>query len=182
MRIIGGERKGHRIKVPPCGDVRPTSERVREAIFSAVGGLSGLAVLDLFAGSGAMGLESLSRGAASCVFVEGDHRVAAVLRENILKLDYAGSTRVLVVDYARALAVLAGSEAFDLIFVDPPYRLLPQVQKVLTSNLPRMLRSGGLVVVEGPRGTRVDLGLEIVFARRYGDTLVTMAIEGAEVK
>lgn len=99
IRIIAGSRRGRRIKVPVKGEVRPTGDRVREAIFDALGPVDGLRILDLFAGSGAMGLEALSRGAGRCVFVESDREVAAVLRANIAALAFpSGSSDVVVAD------------------------------------------------------------------------------------
>jgi 16S rRNA (guanine966-N2)-methyltransferase len=195
VRIIAGERKGHRIDVPRGSAVRPTAERVREAVFSALGDVTGLSVLDLFAGSGAMGLESLSRGAAAVTFVESDRDVVAVLRGNIHALAYEARAVVLPLDYRRALARLpapvdeAGDPpaavhrasggvrgtGFDLLFVDPPYRMLPDVLAVLAPTLPSLLAPGGLAVVEGPRGLQVNLGLGIVFERRYADTVITMS-------
>jgi 16S rRNA (guanine966-N2)-methyltransferase len=194
VRIIAGERKGHRIDVPRGSAVRPTAERVREAVFSALGRVAGCSVLDLFAGTGAMGLESLSRGAEAVTFVESDRDVVAVLRRNIRALDYEARAVVLPLDYRRALArlrtpdeaegppagVQGASESvrdsgFDLLFVDPPYRMLPDVLAVLAPTLPSLLAPDGLVVVEGPRGLQVDLGLGIVFERRYADTVITIS-------
>ena len=111
LRIVGGRKRGRRLKVPLRGEVRPTADRVREAIFDALGPVEGLQVLDLFAGSGAMGLEALSRGASRCVFVEGDGQVAAVLRQNIAGLGFTpASAPVLVTDYVRAVQRLGERE------------------------------------------------------------------------
>ena len=120
-RIVAGVAGGRRLAVPPSG-TRPTSDRVREALFSALAhdpGLSGAAVLDLCAGSGALGLEALSRGAAHVLFVESDRRAAAVLRRNVAAVDLPGAQ----VRAAPAAAVLAGppDRAYDLLLVDPPY-------------------------------------------------------------
>ena len=120
-RIVAGVAGGRRLAVPPSG-TRPTSDRVREALFSALAhdpGLSGAAVLDLCAGSGALGLEALSRGAAHVLFVESDRRAAAVLRRNVGAVDLPGAQ----VRAAPAAAVLAGppDRAYDLMLVDPPY-------------------------------------------------------------
>jgi 16S rRNA (guanine(966)-N(2))-methyltransferase RsmD len=185
VRIIAGEKKGHRLRVAAGGSVRPTGERVREAVFAALASAGALEggprVLDLFAGTGAMGLEALSRGAEEAVLVEADPTVAAVLRHNVRTLGYGGRTRILQADFGRALRVLAGrGEAFDLLFVDPPYRMLPDVGRVLSPALPALLVPGGLVVIEGPRAHGVDMGLGIVFERRYGDTVVTMVRKEAE--
>lgn len=176
IRIIAGAKRGRRLRVPAEGCVRPTGERVREAIFDVLGGVEGLRVLDLFAGSGAMGLEALSRGALYCVFVEGDRAVADVLRRNIALLGFQeGAGRVLVSDYVRAVTRLAGSPGgFDLLFVDPPYRMLPEVAAEIRPHLSSLLADEGLVVVEGHRSVTVDMGLPRVFDRFYGDTRVVM--------
>jgi 16S rRNA (guanine966-N2)-methyltransferase len=182
LRIVGGTKRGRRFKVPARGEVRPTADRVREAIFDALGPVEGLHVLDLFAGSGAMGLEALSRGASRCVFVEGDGEVAAALRENIAGLGFpSASAPVLVTDYVQAARRLGGHEGvgqsdgpFDLLFVDPPYRMLQEVEVTLGPLLPALLADDGVVVVEGPRSAQVDMGLAPTFDRRYGDTRVVM--------
>jgi 16S rRNA (guanine(966)-N(2))-methyltransferase RsmD len=176
LRIIAGSRRGHRIRIPGNAPVRPTGERVREALFAVLGRLEGEAVLDLFAGSGALGLEALSRGAGLAVFVESDRAVADVLRANIGLLRFAEVARVLPLDYDRALRVLLREgRSFDLLFIDPPYRMLPDVARTLTPVIARLLTPAGLAIIEGPRGTPLDLGLPVVFERRYGDTTITMA-------
>lgn len=182
LRIVGGAHRGRRIQIPPNSEVRPTADRVREAIFDVLGSVRGLQVLDLFAGSGAMGLEALSRGCTRCVFVEGDKKVADVLRANIQTLAYDdGSAEVLVADYRRAAERLmertgeGGHGArFELFFVDPPYTMLPEVEVMLRPLLPALLSDKGLVVVEGPRSVAVDVGLDPVFDRTYGHTRVVM--------
>jgi 16S rRNA (guanine(966)-N(2))-methyltransferase RsmD len=175
LRIIAGSRKGHRIRVPKGVVVRPTSERVREALFAALGPLEGERVLDLFAGTGALGLEALSRGASNATFVEKDRAVASVLARNLASLSLTSQARVHVLDYERALRIFLHEErAFDLLFVDPPYRILPDVARTLTPVIQRLLTPSGLTVLEGPRRTTFDLGLDTVFERRYGDTTITM--------
>jgi 16S rRNA (guanine(966)-N(2))-methyltransferase RsmD len=155
--------------------VRPTGEKVREAIFDVLGPVGGLRALDLFAGTGALGLEALSRGAGECCFVEQDPAVAAVLRDNIAALDYGAAARVIVSGYRPALERLvdAGS-SFDLLFVDPPYRMLAEVEVLLAPLLSRVLSDDGVVVVEGDSSVSVTFGEVPVFERTYGDTKVTM--------
>lgn len=175
VRIVAGSRRGRRLRVPPGEATRPTSEKVREAIFDVLGPVAGLRVLDLFAGTGAMGLEALSRGARSCVFVEGDPAVAGVLRENIAALEYDADCRVINAGYVRALGALAqGEPGFDLLFVDPPYRMLAEVEAMVTPLMSSLLSVDGVAVVEGDRATRVTLGQHPVFDRTYGDTRVVM--------
>lgn len=167
----------------PPGDVRPTGDRVREAVFDVLGSVEGDSVLDLFAGSGALGLEALSRGAARAVFVEADRRVAEVLRRNVAALRYEDRSEVMACDHLCALARLAArGEACDLLFIDPPYRMLTQVMAAVRSRLPSVLACGGRVVVEGPAGVEFDGDLDVVFRRRYGRTLITIISGGVTPK
>lgn len=177
IRIVAGTHKGRRLRVPAGEKVRPTADRVREAVFSVLGDLNGLRVLDLFAGSGALGLEALSRGAEHCTFVERDREVVAVLRENIASVGLLVRCDVLQADHESALRRLAQSGGYDLLFVDPPYTMLRQVEEAVAAVLPRLLRTGGLVVVEGPLTAEARLGLPIVFQRRYGNTLISIYAE-----
>jgi len=175
VRIVAGAKRGHRLRVPAVIGVRPTSEKVREAIFDVLGPVADMLVLDLFAGTGAMGLEALSRGAESSVFVEHDFAVAAVLEENIAALGYQRRSRVIVSGYREALPRLAGLGAgFDLLFVDPPYRMLPEVEATLGALLSSVLKDDGVAVIEGDRPSLVTLGQIPVFDRAYGNTRVTM--------
>lgn len=181
IRIVAGTKRGHKIAVPETENLRPTGERVREAIFGALGPINGLRVLDLFAGTGAMGLEALSRGAADCVFVESDRVALATLRQNIQLLDFESSSRVLSIDYKVALHRLASEgKTFDLLFADPPYRMLSEVEASLQPHLSRLLVENGVLVVEGPRSSEVGLSRVPVFDRVYGDTRVTMISMGSD--
>jgi 16S rRNA (guanine966-N2)-methyltransferase len=175
VRIVAGANRSRRLRVPVGSAVRPTSELVRAAIFDVLGPVGGLSVLDLFAGTGAMGLEALSRGAAGCVFVEQDRSVAEVLRANIRDLDHLGVSRVVVADYHAALQDIMGAgERFDLLFVDPPYRMLPEAEVTLEPLAPSLLADGGVVVFESDRASHPTLGAVPVFDRVYGDSRVTM--------
>ncbi len=175
VRIVAGAKRGHYLKVAAAAGIRPTGEKVREAVFDVLGPLDRLAVLDLFAGTGAMGLEALSRGAGSCVFVEQAPTVAAVLRANISMLGYQAVCEVMVLHFGQALERLTERRsAFDLLFVDPPYRMLPGVENALGPLLPSLLADDGVMVVEGDRSTHVTFGWPAVFDRIYGATRVTM--------
>ena len=176
-RIIGGEARGRRIKAPTGATTRPTSDRVREALFSAVdaavGSLSGLRFLDLYAGSGAVGLEARSRGAGVVTLVEQDRRTAAVIRENVRTLGVS-KVEVLVSATARALAQPPRAP-YDVVFCDPPYALsAPAVEADLAALVDQgWLAHEALVVVErssrGP-GPAWPAGLAGERARRYGET------------
>lgn len=175
VRIVGGSRRGRGIQVAPNAEVRPTGQKVREAIFDVLGPIVNLRVLDLFAGSGAMGFEALSRGAAECVFVESDLAVAGVLRKSVEALGFEPAARVMRSGYLAAVKGLVGAgAAFDLLFVDPPYRMLAEVEVLLAPLLPQLLTDDGVAVVEGDKSTSVTLGRTPVFERVYGDTKVTV--------
>lgn len=171
-RIVAGTAGGRQLAVPKRG-TRPTSDRVREALFSAVEAaldLDGARVLDLYAGTGALGLEALSRGAATALLVEWDAGAVAVLRSNVAAVGLPGA----LVRQARVAAVLAESpaEPFDLVFADPPYALDPAADlAALVAN--GWAGSGALVVVERARRSGPPVWPEALMpgrVRRYGDT------------
>lgn len=178
-RVIAGTARGRRLAVPAAG-TRPTSDRVREALFSALEhdpGVAGANVLDLCAGSGALGLEALSRGAGHALFVESDRRAAAVLRRNVDAVGLAGG----VVVAAPAATVLRGAaeRAYDLVLVDPPYDVPgAEIAGWLGAAAANgWLADGCVVVVE--RRARDDAfdwpaGLHPLRDRRYGDTAILL--------
>ena len=180
-RIVAGVAGGRRLAVPPSG-TRPTSDRVREALFSALEhdpGLDGAAVIDLCAGSGALGLEALSRGAEHALFVESDRRAAAVLRRNVTTLGLQGA----VVRAAPAASVLAGpaDRPYDLLLADPPYAVPDaEVAGWLAAALTHgWLAPDAVVVVErSARGAAAFPWPEPLRAereRRYGETVLHVA-------
>jgi 16S rRNA (guanine966-N2)-methyltransferase len=191
MRVVGGRWRGRRLTAPAGRGTRPTADRVREAVFDVLTALrlsevvqggaepgepfAGLSVLDLFAGSGALGIEALSRGAATCVFVERDAAALRALRANLAALAVAppvGDVRAL--DYRRALeADLATARRYNLVLVDAPYALYPAAEVELALRLPGVLCAGGVVAVETARDRAVRLPLAELRVRRYGDTWVT---------
>jgi 16S rRNA (guanine966-N2)-methyltransferase len=172
MRIVAGRFGGRRLSAPPGRGTRPTSDRVREALFSILGPLAGARVLDLYAGSGALGIEALSRGAASAVFVERDARAAAVLRSNLDALGADGDIRR--VDAIAALRdARRRGETYDLVLCDPPYRLAPELGESLGEALPPLLAPQARVVTESDRRGPLDLHLlSLTDERRYGDTVI----------
>ena len=171
MRIIAGSRKGHRIAAPKGLATRPTSDRVREAAFNLIGPVDGAAVLDLFAGSGALGLEALSRGAARAVFVESDRNACRAINANLDKLRLTGA-RVLCQDVSRFLA--SEGARYDLILVDPPYDQVDALQPRLAAALPRLLADDGLVVYETSSRQEPELPLALRTSRRYGSVRLTL--------
>ena len=176
MRVIAGSLGGRRLRAPRGSATRPTADRVREALFSMLGPIEGARVLDLYAGSGALGIEALSRGAASSVFVERDGRALAALRANLQALGLGGEAAQ--VRGGEALAALADArergETYDLLFIDPPYAKVPQLTEALSAAVPALLGAGGRVVLESDRRAPLALGLPTLRERRYGDTLITI--------
>jgi len=170
MRVIAGELGGRRLQSPRGLATRPTAGRVREALFSMLGELEGAIVLDLFAGSGALGIEALSRGAAHATFVERAPRALAALRANLDSLALTGRARVLGSD---ALAALRADDKYDLVFLDPPYAMAPALAGALSRELPGVLRAGARVVSECDRRAPLELPeLTLLRERRYGGTMI----------
>lgn len=175
MRIIAGSRKGRRIAAPPGLETRPTGDRVREAVFNLVGPLDGARVLDLYAGSGAMGLEALSRGAEHATFVERDRVAAATIAKNAETLGLADAVTLRREDVRRVLATDASAGTlYDLVLVDPPYRMLPGLLPDLSRLVPPVVAAGGLVVVESEAREEPELPLPARTSRRYGSVRVTV--------
>lgn len=181
MRVIAGRYGGRRLQAPRGRGTRPTSDRVREALFSMLGSVEGAQALDLFAGTGALGIEALSRGAIRAVFVERDATALGVLKANMEALNLREPEAE--VRRADALAALRTArerrETYDLVFVDPPYRDAQAWESRLPAVLPALLAPAGRVVVESDR--RMPLALEVGHERlgvererRYGDTSITI--------
>jgi 16S rRNA (guanine966-N2)-methyltransferase len=171
VRIIAGTHRGARIAAPKGHATRPTGDRVREAAFNLIGPVDGAAVLDLFAGSGAMGLEALSRGAASVTFVESDRAACRTIAENLEKLRLSGAR----VTCADVLWTLRGdTRSYDLVLVDPPYEAWPELEPKLARQLPRVLAPDGLLVVETGSRTEPSLPLQLRTSRRYGSARLTL--------
>jgi 16S rRNA (guanine966-N2)-methyltransferase len=174
MRIIAGTHKGRRIAAPKGDHTRPTGDRVREALFNLVGPVDGASVLDLYAGSGALGLEALSRGARRCVFVESDGAACRVIRAN---LETLGLTGALVLQ-RDAVAVVqeerAAGRRHDLVLLDPPYERWSALERRLGELLPGVVTDTGLVVVETDAKVEPALPLDRVTTRRYGSARLTL--------
>ena len=177
IRVIGGTAGGRNLKGTARGGLRPTSDRVREAVFEMLQarGVSFERVLDLYSGTGAMGIEALSRGAGNCDFVEADARTAALIRDNLKAIGLAERARVLPLAVAKALGRL--DDPYSLVVADPPYEY-DRAQKDLTEVIERgLLATEGTLVVEHSK--RHDWPQELagrpqLLERRYGDTVVTM--------
>jgi 16S rRNA (guanine966-N2)-methyltransferase len=180
VRVVGGELGGQRLVAPRGWEVRPTSDRAREAIFSALGErVAGAIVLDLYCGTGALAIEALSRGAARATLVDRDTRAALGNVERLGLGDRVGLVRS---DVGRWLAGRLGDEdaiRFDLVFIDAPYRLADRVGRELDTHLPRLLQPGGRAIVEsGARRPLRVASLPRLRQRRYGAADVSFYGEG----
>jgi 16S rRNA (guanine966-N2)-methyltransferase len=172
MRVIAGTYGGRTLRAPPGAATRPTSDRVREALFSILGGnVQGARVLDLFAGSGALGIEALSRGAENATFVDDAAGAIKAVRANLGALGAAAEVHA--VDALRFLgAASSGGAQYDLVFLDPPYRLADRLASRLSEALPAVLAPGAVAVAESDRRAPLALDLPLNDERRYGDTLL----------
>ena len=170
MRVVAGEFKGRRLHAPRGARTRPTADRVREALFSMLGEVSGARVLDLYAGSGALGIEALSRGAESATFVERDRQALAALRRNLEAV--GANAEVIARDVGRFLARPAGT--FDLVFCDPPYDEASRVAAKLSEALPATLEENARIVTESDKRNPLLLPFPLVVERAYGDTRIAI--------
>jgi len=175
VRVVGGRFGGRRLKAPSGLATRPTSDRVRESLFAILGPLDGVRVLDLFAGSGALGIEALSRGASEAVFVESDHRAAAAIEGNLKPLNDAKSS-VVRRDALAYLREPPAAEAlrFGLVLIDPPYSFALALGGPLSELLPPVLSKDARVVTESPKLTPLELTLPLIDERTYGDTRIAI--------
>lgn len=171
MRVIAGSRRGATLLAPRGHATRPTPERVREALFSILAGVEGARVLDLFAGSGALGIEALSRGAAQATLVDSSSAAVAAIRHNLQSLQLACEVHrrpaLVFLQRARGLA-----RQYDLVFLDPPYRHASTLGRALSAALAPVLAPDARVVAESDRRMPLALDLALLDERRYGDTLV----------
>jgi 16S rRNA (guanine(966)-N(2))-methyltransferase RsmD len=171
-RVIAGRYGGRRLQAPPGDATRPTADRVREALFSILGARTEDArVLDLFAGTGALGLEALSRGARSVTFVERAGPALTALRANLAAL--GAEADVVRADALRWLRSASDrAPQYDLVFLDPPYGRAGALGAELSDILPAVLAPGAVVVTESDRRAPIELSIPAIDERRYGDTLI----------
>ena len=188
MRVVGGKARGMIIMVPPVPDTRPTTDLVRSAMFSmleARGAVEGTRVLDLFAGSGALGIEALSRGATHADLVERNSKACATIRKNLMTTHLEGQASIVALPVTRALGDLNGS--YDLVFMDPPYanasEMTDVIDRLVTGNL---LGEGSMVVVEQSSRNRRDFArageMRLEQEKTYGDTAVSIYIIDRDMK
>lgn len=170
MRIVAGELKGRPLLAPRGQRVRPTSDRVREAIFSALGDIAGCSVLDLYCGTGALAIEAISRGASEAVLVDRDTRPAL---GNIRNLGLDAKVRLVKGHLPEVLGKGDLGGPFDLVFCDPPYRLADRIGEELDTRLAKLVAEGGRLVMESPASRPLEMSsMTLIRERRYGGTHV----------
>lgn len=178
MRVIAGSARGRTLSVPAGDRVRPTADRVKEALFSSLtsrfGIIEGLAVLDLFAGSGNLGIEALSRGADSAVFVDNNHESLQFIKKNLQQTGFADRAEVIRADAVTAVKQLAAKHRqFDIIFADPPYGAIAVFAELAAAAVScNMLHEGGIMVIESARKANLTPPAGLVLSARkvYGDS------------
>ena len=172
MRVIAGRYRGRILKAPRGGTTRPTADRVREALFAMLGDVAGARAIDLFAGTGALGIEALSRGAERVLFVERDRAAIAALRANLTALglgeEQAPVRREDALDALKTAR--ERKETYDLVLIDPPYGRACEWGRRLSARLPALLEPGARLVAESDRRMPLELELALSKQRRYGDT------------
>ncbi len=183
LRVTGGAARGCRLALPPCASVRPATDRLRESLFAVLTpSLTGVRVLDLFAGSGVLGLEALSRGSSHCTFVENDAAAVRVLAENVQSVGFPGKSTILVEDLRKKITL---AERVQVAFLDPPFAMFKTVEglsalsELLGDLADRLVAAGGLVVLRHEDTAEMEVqGLleaaayEITDARTYGRSRV----------
>jgi 16S rRNA (guanine966-N2)-methyltransferase len=176
MRIVAGRYGGRRLTAPPGSATRPTSDRVREALFQRLGPLDDQRVLDLFAGSGALALEALSRGAAHATLVDSAPAAIKAIEANVAAIGVAAEQAAVRRQDVRAFlrSARAARHEYDLVLLDPPYRLAPELGRELSPLIAAVLAPGGRVVSESDKRAPLDLDPDLppTDERRYGDTLI----------
>jgi 16S rRNA (guanine966-N2)-methyltransferase len=172
VRVVAGTYKGQRLAAPKRGSTRPTADRVREALFSLLGSVEGARVLDLYAGSGALGVEALSRGASEATLVDSDMAAVSAIRENIDRLGI-DQARVVRDDAGRFLrSAVRRGQRWSLAFCDPPYRLAHRLGRDLEALLPPVMAQEARIVCESSTRQPLTLDFPLLKERRYGDTLI----------
>jgi 16S rRNA (guanine966-N2)-methyltransferase len=170
LRVVAGAFKGRPLRAPRGARTRPTADRVREALFSILGDVAGARVLDLYAGSGALGIEALSRGAESATFVDKDPRALAAIRRNLEAVGAEGEVK-----RRDALGFLAAAGGrYDLVLIDPPYDSAARIAGPLAERLPAVLGEGARVVTESDKREPLELPLPLLRERIYGDTRIAV--------
>ncbi len=183
MRIVGGRLKGKTLNAPKGNDVRPTSDRVRESLFNILEhgiddfSLENTTVCDLFAGTGALGIEALSRGAKWVLFVDNSSSSRGIIRENTVNLGLQGQCKISRQDACDIGTMSKRSPQFDLVFADPPYGKTLGEKALLSLHKHGWLKPNALIILEETKRTEIELAscFKVIDTRKYGDTKITIA-------
>ena len=176
MKIGAGAARGRNIVVPGGGRLRVTTDRVKEALFNILGSLEGCRFLDIFAGSGSVGIEALSRGAGNAVFIENNPRHVKTIKDNLLRCGFASGYEILAISCDKGLAALSdGKRMFDVVFADPPYEKGLVAKSLERIGAAGIIEPGGIVIVEHSvrECCAGGEGLVLEDQRRYGDTVLS---------
>jgi 16S rRNA (guanine966-N2)-methyltransferase len=176
VRVVAGELRGRKLVAPPGDATRPTADRVREALFSILGDVSGLRVLDLYAGSGALGIEALSRGAAAAVFVDSSQAAVTAIRRNLSELGLEAPVQRR--DALAHLVTATAGDPYDLVFADPPYDSAVRLAPELAELLPPVLAKDAVIVTESNKRAPLELPFPLLRERSYGDTRIAVHRHG----
>jgi 16S rRNA (guanine966-N2)-methyltransferase len=176
VRVVAGELRGRRLTAPRGVQTRPTADRVREALFSILGDVSELRVLDLYAGSGALGIEALSRGAAEATFVDSSRAAVTTIRRNLADLGIEAAVHCR--DALAWLSAAATGPGYDLVFADPPYDSAVRVGPRLAERLPSVLTEDAVIVTESNKRNPLELPFALLRERTYGDTRIAVHRNG----
>jgi len=175
VRVIAGKKRGTRLEAPPDDRIRPTTDRVKEALFGSLQFLiPGAKVLDLFSGSGALGIEAWSRGADEVILADSDAASIAVIRKNYERIGSPGNVKIIKNDYSEVIKQFKNTEKFDIVLIDPPYKsgfYSDVVEKLVQYGL---LSGGAVVVMESDGPLEIDAdGIEFYKEKKYGATILT---------
>jgi len=176
--VIAGELKGLRLSSPAGLHTRPTPDRVKESVFNILGArVAGSRFLDLFAGSGAIGIEALSRGADEAVFVDDDPAAIGCIRANLIKTKLIGKAKVIAGDAKSAIRSMLKVESFGIIYLDPPFGCGALVETLNNPGFAKLLKPDGLIIIESQASAKATLpdGLRTADLRKYGSIQITMA-------
>ncbi|MGI6152768.1 MAG: 16S rRNA (guanine(966)-N(2))-methyltransferase RsmD [Christensenellaceae bacterium] len=183
MRIVAGEKRGMTLLAPDGLDTRPTTDRVKEALFSVIQfEVAGKTVLDLFAGSGALGIEALSRGAGEAVFIDMDNRTIEIIRKNLKKAGFTDKATIIKENYVDAIKLFQNTHKFDIVFVDPPYKSDYYAHALMLLANEGALHKNSVVIAEGEEPLQPgNWPYKIRKSKRYGKTFLTfLSYEGIE--
>ena len=175
MQVQTGTAKGKKLKIPKTKNVRPTTSRIKKSIFDKLGNLDGFVVLDLFSGSGNLGIEALSKNASRVTFVEKQKPVADILRENIISCGFEGQADMLIMDFRKAIKyLLEENRKFDLILIDPPYGMLKDMEITgLIESAGALLNTYGTIVLEHNKPLDFSDHTFVLDTKKYGGTNIT---------